>query len=362
MLAGALSSVFLTPLFVAHAGRLLGVKQLCSRLFSLLLPGIPAMAVGLQLPPERRPSECTWRSAADMAGVLSVMGVTAGHQVLAAQPEAATRLLHAAVQLLQHCPLPALCGAPDRLGSISDSSLLFITLLGTAVAPFKPSGQQQPDVQLPLSSRLALQLLAALPRIGEALAAAVQPPYMGDRLLEALHSAANSVVKALAGASRSQDSCTRPALVMAAVEHLPAWLRGAATALRWLPLVEALAAHLQQTQAGSTLTLTQAWPLPSNALAQHVTLSGYLALQQAAAGPAAGSPALQSECLDAWWQLHTASCRLVHWALADGMPPVLSSALDNSPLRLTHIIQYQVAAATELLAGNLPPTSSHEGR
>ncbi|PRW60171.1 hypothetical protein C2E21_1998 [Chlorella sorokiniana] len=82
-LCGALSNILsqlgTLPAFTAHAKQLQQDVQLCSGLIRPLLPALSAMAVGLQLPPERRTPECTWQVAALSGSPALVFGPTFGH-------------------------------------------------------------------------------------------------------------------------------------------------------------------------------------------------------------------------------------------------------------------------------------------
>lgn len=147
-----------------HAEQLWRDEQLCGGLLQLLLPGVPALAVGLQLPPERCNSECTWTTAAHLAAFVSAAPVPVLQRALAGQPEAAPRLLSAAAQLLQQCPLPAPSAAdlaaPARKGA---ETTAFIVCLLEAAAALQPSCGSAPSGLMPqLQLRQPLQHLRQL--------------------------------------------------------------------------------------------------------------------------------------------------------------------------------------------------------
>ncbi len=84
-----LGRLFASPAFKAHSQQLLRDTPLCSGLLQLVMPGISAMAVGLQLPPERRPAECTWDNAVHMAAfVCGCLRPLQQQQAIAAGPDA----------------------------------------------------------------------------------------------------------------------------------------------------------------------------------------------------------------------------------------------------------------------------------
>ena len=66
-LADALANICVYPAIASHFELLRQDTELCTSLLRLLSPGICAMAAGLQLPLERRRSECSWHTAACMA-------------------------------------------------------------------------------------------------------------------------------------------------------------------------------------------------------------------------------------------------------------------------------------------------------
>lgn len=182
-LSGVLGRLCFGVPFMAHRLLVLRDEQLCCGVVQLLLPAISAMAVGLQLPPERRPPECTWRAAAHLALIVSMVPVRVCQLAGGLELQVTRRLLSAAAQLLQHCLLglpPAVdLTAPAAL----NSTLYFVGQLGY-VATVSPSPQQhhtsasttaQQATPAVLGRRQLLQLLAVLPRAGDTLLALAQP-------------------------------------------------------------------------------------------------------------------------------------------------------------------------------------------
>ncbi len=327
------------PVFAAHSQLLLQDEQLCSGLLQLVLPGISAMAVGLQLPPDRRPPECTWGNATHMAAFMSAcLRPMQQQQALVAGPDAGRRLLAAAAQLLQHCPLPAPPAADATPDKKLKSTLFFILQLEAAVLFQYPGMAQQPG-QRPSAASLVLPrrqlqlLLAALPRFGEAIAAVAQAP--GPMLPHSARivTAASAVTTLLAQGVEPEADGTGPAAAIESVQDLPAWLHTAAAALRWLPALATISgqeqllgsgpstqAHLGQTASAALL------------LAQRVCCSGLAGMELPDSGWAASSPAVQAECLAGLWELHTAACRVVHSVLAGAIPrQLIARAVPRTP-------------------------------
>ena len=341
-LSGLLGRLCSGAPFMAHRQLVLQDEQLCCGILQLLLPAISAMAVGLQLPPERRPPECTWRAAAHMALIASMVPVRACELASGLELQATRRLLPAAAQLLQHCPL----GLPQADGltvpAALNSTLYFVVQLGYAALVCTSPQQHrtaasatvQQATAAVLDRRQALQLLAVLPRAGDTLLALEQPSCTG--FFEQVAGAVQPILfKLTAAAHPRTDSGVAAALYQAA--DLPAWCRGTVAALRWLPPIAATAATLQHCEVQNA---------PSHDLHLLCRMTIALALcvaygsrsavqQQSRAGKAVCE---QDECLSALWQLHSTVCCLVHWVSAGGAPeglcplfklPVLSRVLTN---------------------------------
>ena len=222
------------PAFAPHAELLWQDLQLCSGLLQLLLPGVSALAVGLQLPPERRTDECNWRNAAHMAAVVTVTPGEALARALAPQPQAARRLLTAATQLLQHCPLPAPVSNVTA-HSAPETTLFFVGQLGRAADVHCPPPQQSPAATGAAGAaspdrRQVQQLLAVLPRVGEAVVALAQSPCTSD--FATVLAGAVPITHLLAAAAKQPGSSpSRPAAAAFEAADLPAWCHAAATAL-----------------------------------------------------------------------------------------------------------------------------------
>ena len=164
------------------------------------------------------------------------------------------------------------------------------------------------------------------------------------------------MARLLAGSSEPQPGGNQPAAVMAAVQDLPAWLLAAMTALRWLPMVAAFAAPegqaLQEPAAQQLQRQAAHVVSPAVHLAQNVGFNSFVCVwqaSQAAGGEPSMQPAIRSDCLAAWCEFHTASCRLVHWSLAGGLPVALQTSLGALPLQLARLLERQVQAAAAVL-------------
>ncbi len=363
-LSKVLGRLFAFPEFSAHGQQLLHDEQLCSGLLQLMLPVISAMAVGLQLPPERRPAECTWRTASHMAAfVAGCLRPMQQQAAIAAGPDAGRRLLTAAAQLLQCCPFPA--PKIDRFtahAALETTMFLIMQLEDAALleypaivcSPLQP-GQQPPSAPLVLElpRRQAQLLLAALPKFGEALAAVAQAPRSSLRhstRVTPLIGAAATAAALLAGSTQPEDNL-RPAAAMASVQDLPAWLRAAAAVLRWLPAVATIWEQQQLDRPGSVIqTRLSATASGAVSLGIRVGRSSMAGWQQPDAGWAGCSPAVRADCLTGLWELHTAACRAAHSLLSGAIPwPLVAQALPHM------IYVYQPVEAPLLAASAMHP-------
>ena len=369
-LAGVLAILCSSPLFARHCDALHQDEQLCSGLVQLLLPAISAMAVGLQLPPERRPPECTWCAAAQMSlfEAVTPFDPHADRQLVVAQPEAVQHLVAAAAQLLQHCPFPAPATANLEPYEAFETSLCFIYLLAAACRWHACSHGQQHEPaasaasaaarRAPPDRRLLQHLLALPPKLCEALAALAQDPCtdLEPSMIASLFTldAALQTAQLLSAAAQPLSNTPGP------VADLPAWCRAAAAVLRWLPAVAAMQTALEHTELqhsaaqrpGSPSHAAMAdrvaqWPSPQTVLLCAVVSSHCVSsVQQAGAAWAAPSPVVQDNCLQALWQLHTMVCRLVHWLAAGRAPRMLPDL--TWPLVLTQVLTHLLEASVHL--------------
>ena len=76
-LAAVCSMICDSPDFHVHSAELQGIASLALQLAELLLPALVAIAVVLQLPPDRQPAGCSWNTAAHLAAVLSSNALSA---------------------------------------------------------------------------------------------------------------------------------------------------------------------------------------------------------------------------------------------------------------------------------------------
>ncbi|KAI7839143.1 hypothetical protein COHA_007146 [Chlorella ohadii] len=375
-LSQMLGRLFTFAVFSAHGALLLRDAQLCRGLLQLVLPSVSAMAVGLQLPPDRRPPECSWEAAVLMAAFVSAalqpMQQQQQQQAITVGPDEGRRLLTAAAQLLQCCPFPAPSSSELTSHAVLDTTLCLIQQLEAAAMCQYPGITQQPGQQPTPPTALALPrsqaqlLLAALPRISEALAAAVAHTH-GPQLPQTAHiiRAAATVAALLSGAARPVEESTRPAPAMAAVQDLPAWLRAAAAALRWLPSVFAIWEREQPSRVGSSVrTHSSEAANVAVLLAVNVGWSTYAGMDLPDAGWAACSAEQQAECLAGLWELHTVACRVAHAVLAGVVSRHLVSQIVHDTQQLFQLVEPPFVAASAMCASTegvgaaLPPEAA----
>ena len=351
-LSGVLGRLFACPAFKIHSQQLLQDTQLCSGLLQLVLPGVSAMAVGLQLPPDRRPAECSWLAAVLMAVFVSAcLRPMQRQQAITAGPDAGRRLLAAAAQLLQCCPFPAPAAAELAGRAALETTLYFIWQLEDAVllqyAALAGLHQQPQAIMLP--RRQAQLLLAALPKIGVALAAVAQTPGPILPQLARIVSAAAAMTTILANGARVEAGVARPAAAMASVQDLPAWLRAAAAALRWLPALVSIAGQEQHPQLRSSMqTYLVETASAVVCLALEVGGIAYSGLRMPVADWAAPDTAVKAACLAGLWELHIAACRVAHSVLAGGIPTSLMSSAIQHTLDLSQLVGLPLLAASSM--------------
>ncbi len=210
----------------------------------------------------------------------------------------------------------------------------------------------------PVDGRLAQHLLAVLPRLGEALAALVQPACADLQRLSPALFAASRITELLLEAAKLLDSQARPPAAAAGAADLPAWPRAAAAVLRWLPSdVAAVAAAEQPQWEGSAAELGRVQQVKG--LAQHLSSTALLLtlavsrsslafMHLADPSRADCSPAVRAECLAGLWQLHTAACRVVHSVLRGTIPRQLVSAAVPSTLSLCRLVALPFLAASAM--------------
>jgi hypothetical protein len=326
-------------------------RTLASRLLKLLLPVISAAAVALQLPPERLPEGVNWMFASDLVAALSSRGLHHAMLDWVAETDNASlfSLLKAAAKLMADCGIRAGAGAgvgSDQLvcprdilpiGLVNLHHFLARLLGNLCVLLANMEMRGQPRAHHPsLLRQTALQLLPALHRLPGAMLLAV---------------------------SSEQHS---QACAASAAELEETWGRMGATCDHWRGVVDLLADHLKQLMR----SFDRRSP-PADAAAQLVDLCAAIGAVMRALPPlaevkqllqrhamevpprlhgAAGSlansllelmrlvdgvcvqwthnqdtflpPDSVLEALQAGlWQLHTAGCRLAHWAAAGGLQP-----------------------------------------
>lgn len=127
-LATLLGMLCTSPALAAHRQQLLNNEELCVQLFGVLQPAVPALAVGLQLPRERRPAGCSWRIAAALATFIASMPASPHTTQLLLVQDAdgsrSSRLLQAAAQLLQHAPWTVGSAEPKQAASATVAAVM----------------------------------------------------------------------------------------------------------------------------------------------------------------------------------------------------------------------------------------------
>ena len=364
-LARLLGRVCAFPAFEAHFERLLQDERLCGGLLQLLLPGVSAMAVGLQLPPERRPQECTWHNAAHMAAFVSGCLRRVPEAALPVGAEASKRLLAAAAQLLQHCPFPALPASEISVHAAFETTAFFIWQLEDAVLHVYPGILSPHQLATPaapvaapvvLPPRQAQLLMAVLPRLGEALAALAQSAGPSPQHSARMVTAAATLAALLCKAAGLEVGGGRPAAVIAGLKDLSAWLRAAATVLQWLPAAVAIAGREPHQRPGHTSPMPPI-EVASTALflAIMVGLNGHagVRLPDAAWSASSAAAAVQADCVSALWELHTAACRAVHSTLAGAIPRALIQEAVPSTVHLVRLFRLPMLIATSMYVRNV---------
>lgn len=360
LFAAILTSVLcLSQAFEPHQAALQQDAQLGRGLVQLLLPAVASTAVGLQLPPERRPHEhCTWAFAASLSNVLASEAMQPALASVLGAPGAAdtgARLLHAAAQLVQHAP------------SSEDGWLgCYVSLLGCAAAAQLERLQhdsRQPANATPAAllrqRRLAQPLLALLPKAAAALLALARHPIMSAQAF-GVALALCSVLQLLVEVADPEGSVGSQALVVAlsarrdrhallpsCAAQLTDWYGGVAVALRALPDLAAVAHTAQQPDAwllsdGNGVALDV-----SKALGRMCAKLTHAAAQDSSAALASLAKKLDAAQLEAAcaavWQLHSAHCRLCHWAAA-GDARSLPSIDELAPSRFIELALFAKTA------------------
>lgn len=292
-LAGCAEALFVlcdTPPFDGrHRQALLEQTPLCGRLARLLLPAFAATAVGLQLPPERRPPEYCWTRATRMA-----------YATLCLLTDSQTPQSGDVLRLLQ---------AADRLAALApaDETLLMMMdhLYGGAAMCRRlvlPRGDLAPQQ----AAQLARQLLSTLPRYEPALQASqAQPEAAAVAHWQRTVCVSMQMVSELLAAIRSSQPATA-----FTPEDVQAWCMGATAALRLLvPL-----AALSHDGAGqpSDAALAEAAAATSTAACQLAAAASRLATVSRPASAVGSSDAAKAAAFEAAWQLHSTLCRAVH--------------------------------------------------
>ncbi|KAI7844719.1 hypothetical protein COHA_001807 [Chlorella ohadii] len=359
------------PALAAHKQQLLDNEELCIQLFDVLQPAMPALAVSLQLPRERRPADCSWRSAAALAAFIACMPVSPrATQLLLAQDadgSRSSRMLQAAAQLLQHAPWVVGSAEPQQAASatvaavmrwaaqaeadeeeeseelLTDGSLFsvahFIGQLGWAVERQRDSMAEQSAAGFSAHARhrrTAHQLLAAVPSIGCLLRRTADAP-LSDAPLDVrveVYGAAAAVLMLLTevlcpGESRSDlqasgsAAATRQPQAPAALStlaDLASWYTGTAAMLGWLPALADLEPVQHSAASGEAREgIVAACELLVTRMGEAARLTTKRSQQLAGSSGTVVLPQAEAcSLLTAVSQLAAVGCRAVHFAVAGG--------------------------------------------
>ncbi len=148
-----------------------GSQQDCSvelRLVQLLMPALPALAVALRLPAERRPPGCSWETATNLMAATNLLPLQPARDawLVAADRRGLLGVLCGEAQLLAMMPLP-----PQQASAAETAKPSFLVAVNFLAAPGcsvryaqQRIAQQSEQEQLRVASSL-LAVLARLPSL-----------------------------------------------------------------------------------------------------------------------------------------------------------------------------------------------------
>ena len=325
------------PAFEEHAAALEREPQLCDRMLALLLHSVSAAAVAAQLPPDRRPEDFSWDGVAVAARALRSPPMWPAMKCLAASPDGGRRLIRlltGAAQLVQHAPLPGSLDGDTGCLTPFAINWRFCEVLASTAALFCQQPLQQ-QLGAEQSRQLAPHLLRALPKLPAALAVGLRdsvPP----RHIALFCDSWCGILPLLISMLEQRLPQAGGVPVMRGVEDAAAWCGGTAAAQRSLPLLAQAAQQLSEPGFDPRLVTA-----PDNAALLICRLAGEAA---AAASPAAaglaGAPSppdasAVAHAAASMWQLHSAACRLAHWAYTSSGSQQLPSLQHDWPLAMT---------------------------
>lgn len=324
-LFGVVAGLASLPAAAFHLRALQEHEQLCCRLLQLLhLPhSVAAMAVALQLPPDRRPAAFSWSSAAMAASFVAMTPPTPSLREQLGEQLDEGRLLLAAAQLLQLVPYEGSSTGPDSPGMPVEGGYWCATYLAEQLGWAATIWQYCRAVEglvpaTPENCRLGRLLLAVLPKLGRLLHAtatastAAVPWAEKQTLLTAAYGTLLFVTSLIVAIEKAGF----PAQLVSTAD-LEGWCTGAAAALRWLSPLSTLVQDAAQ-QAVALDCNPQFAPTV-------VTLAQLVATCAESLVRSQLRPLDLEAATRAVWQLHTTACRLVHFASSTSQLPNLGA-------------------------------------
>lgn len=323
------------------------------RLVQLLMPALPALAVALRLPAERRPPGCSWETADYILAALTIPPLRPARNgwFAAADSRSLLSTVCAIAQLLAILPLeqpaadtvaPAGSSAgspatalPRHTGAASFlecSFMMAMNALAVLASSARCAEQALSQQSLQEQRRLASSLLPVLARLPSLAALASSPTIAvgwpsntaADAQVNLIVSVCTLIWLLLAVGSKSGAATAygdgTPRLVSSFADAA-AWCSAASAALRAIPLLAAW--QVPAINLVQSLVELASWAGPA---ARFLTGRRNVARQMAAAGGAAASaapaaPAAAEDTaplLEAVWDLHTQAARLVHFVASGG--------------------------------------------
>jgi hypothetical protein len=339
-----------SPDFHVHSAELQGNASLALQLAELLLPALVAIAVVLQLPPDRQPAGCSWNTAAHLAAVLSSNALSAAMDAwgTAADDSAASSALLAAAQLVQHLPLQQMPPGmePDELPHLMRSMMTLLGCLSVLFVPAETVLARQSGAQHRQHARHLLAALAQLPTFVQLLAACKKPAAL--LWLDKLYAVVSWSLRLLA---RHLDVFCPPDQLDSGsgssrllVGDFAQLCTCVASALRALPLM----AEARQRLGMPTEEQHAAHNLSMNILTW-AAYAATMSLDMAKYGSYEAPGDTISACQTAQWLLHLAVCRTVRWAAASASNQRLLALLDRATAEKLHqLLAALLAASWEL--------------
>ncbi len=330
----------------AHAAATLAQPLLAQTLVQVCLSFLSVLAASLPLPRERRPGECTWQSASQVATMLVGGGwllVPLKSYLPIANAAGITGAVTAAAQLAQQLPRdqPPPDVSEEQHGEILNSVTALLGMLCSLcdrlAVTQRLDNQQQQKVM-----RQLLSLISGLPQHMQVVSRGRPVAELGEGpqvLLRAQLLGAYSHIGWLRTFWQGGPSRQRSAAAAWSLSDTAAWYAAACGALQCIPLAQQL--H----------TCWQWEPSPGKLALPAVNMAGCAAnvLIWAVKLPSSRAAlAMNGSLCDMAWQLHSRLAQLMHFcaAAADGPPVQLSNMLQAG--QLLNALSDSITAALDL--------------